>query len=534
MSKKISPTELPKGKITLLEEINNQNEEKENEYPFVQTLKLDEIYKNSWDLSLPLEYRKECLEEYCRIQPEESANIINRLNSMFMFSYSKIIEEYLYSISVNSTLDIYLRLECAKCLTYNEKCKSGYQALDVICSKSDHSLATPCRIDAIITLMKHKDYKEKCLVYFCLVINDINIDALYRYKTIQSLEFKLESEKDRKYFSQKACVVYLDNPKNPVTYRILAGQYLLRKCEVDSEMRDWIEKYLISFARDETLSVNVRADAVDVLLQLGEKEARKEAADLILLLGAVGGMVRTVFDNAQNVHHKSIEESANKILEFLNSIRSVDEEGKEIDFDYVRKEILDLVKEKEPKSEDKEEKENFKTYKEKIEAALTRIFIDRAVYSRYNMSLMMILIKIWTYIQNHQYSEEMKKRVLEELFDSSDVCSTGYAFRIVNVISGFGELSIGISFEDQIVGNLAARLNNKIREIGDEDFKMDVITEMSIDPSDFKSRMNFLKFFRESISKIREDMYQDFKDYMSDTDYDMYFRKAIIHYEGCN
>lgn len=534
MSKKISPTELSKKKITLLEEINNEEKEIIKNYPSIESLKIDEIYKNSWDLSLPLNYRKECLEEYCRIQPEESANIINRLNSMFMFSYSKIIEEYLYSISTNSEIDIYLRLECAKCLTYNEKCKSGYQALDQLCAKADHTLATPCRIDAIITLMKNPNYKEKCLVYFCLVINDSNIDPLYRYKTIQSLEFRLEVEADKKYFTKKACVVYLDNPKNPVTYRILAGQYLLRKCDVDSDMREWIEKYLISFARDETLSVNVRADAVDVLLQLGEKEARKEAAELILILGAVGGMVRTVFDNSQNVHHKSIEESANKILEFLNSIRSVNEDGKEIDFDYVRKEILDLVKAKEPKSEEKEESERFKSYKEKIEAALTRIFIDRAVYSRYNMSLMLILIKIWSYIQSHQYSEEMKKRVLEELYDSSDVCSTGYAFRIVNVISGFGELSIGISFEDQVVGNLAARLNNKIRDILDEDFKIDVITEMSIDPSDFKSRGSFLKFFRESISKIREDMYQDFKDYMSDTDYDMYFRKAIIHYEGCN
>jgi hypothetical protein len=389
MSKKISTTEISKGKITILEDINIEEKETTIDYPSIESLKLDEIYKNSWDLSLPLNYRKGCLEEYCRIQPEESANIINRLNSMFMFSYSKIIEEYLYSISTDSFLDIYLRLECAKCLTFNEKCKTGYQALNLICSKADYNLATPCRIDAIITLMKNPIYKEECLVYFCMVINDTNIDPLYRYKTIQSLEFKLEVENDKKYFTKKACVVYLDNLKNPVTYRILAGQYLLRKCDVDLDMRDWIEKYLLSFAKDETLSINVRADAVDVLLQLGEKEVRKEAAELILILGAVGGIVRTVFDNSQNVHHKSIEDSANKILEFLNSVRSVNEEGKEIDFDYVRKEILDLVKEKEPKFD---EKENYKSYKEKIEAALTRIFIDRAVYSRYNMSLMMILM----------------------------------------------------------------------------------------------------------------------------------------------
>ena len=60
------------------------------------------------------------------------------------------------------------------------------------------------------------------------------------------------------------------------------------------------------------------------------------------------------------------------------------------------------------------------------------------------------------------------------------------------------------------------------------------MNEMTIDPSHFHSRSNFLKFFRTVISQIREEMYSEFKDYMSDTDYDMYFRKALIHYEGYN
>ena len=496
----------------------------------ISSLKIEELYSNSWDMSVPIYFRKACLQLYCQKHPEESPNIINRLTSMYMYSYSKMIENYLYEISVNSDLDIYLRLECAKSLTYKDGLNKGYEALNILCSTFDHNLATPCRIDAIIILLTHKSYKEKGLEYFCNVINDSNIEPLYRYKTIQSLEFKLSKPEDQKYCTRKACVVFLENTKNPITYRILACQYLLRKCEIDNKCRDWVENSLLTFARDDNLNVNVRADAVDVLLQLGSETNRKEAANLILILGAIGGGVRTVFDNSQNVHHRSIEESANKILEFLNTIPSKNKEGNEIEFDYVRKCILELVE----KRESEMTKENYKEYKVKIEAALTRIFIDRAVYSRYNMSLILILTKIWCYIEGHKYEDEMKKRVLEELYDSSEVCSTGYAFRIVNVISGFGELSIGISFEDQVIANLAARLNNKIREIEDEDFRADVVTEMMIEPSYFNERSNFLKFFRENISKIREDMFQDFKDYMSDTDYDMYFRKAIIHYEGCN
>jgi hypothetical protein len=50
--------------------------------------------------------------------------------------------------------------------------------------------------------------------------------------------------------------------------------------------------------------------------------------------------------------------------------------------------------------------------------------------------------------------------------------------------------------------------------------------------SDIKHRPHFLKFFRESLPNIRQEMYEDFKDDMEDTDFDMYFRKAIAKYEG--
>jgi hypothetical protein len=60
-----------------------------------------------------------------------------------------------------------------------------------------------------------------------------------------------------------------------------------------------------------------------------------------------------------------------------------------------------------------------------------------------------------------------------------------------------------------------------------------IIEEMMIPVISYDKRGNFLKFFREKISKIREGMYDEFRHFMTDIDYDFYFRKAIIHYEGC-
>jgi hypothetical protein len=59
-----------------------------------------------------------------------------------------------------------------------------------------------------------------------------------------------------------------------------------------------------------------------------------------------------------------------------------------------------------------------------------------------------------------------------------------------------------------------------------------VLEEMIIDTHHYHMRSNFLKFFRENIPSIRQEMYEEFKDYMEDTDYDLYFRKAIFKYEG--
>ena len=68
---------------------------------------------------------------------------------------------------------------------------------------------------------------------------------------------------------------------------------------------------------DNDLAMDVRADAADVLLNLGTKRFKSQARDIIILLGRNGGTVRSVFDNAQNVHHHEIDESAKQIIEFL-------------------------------------------------------------------------------------------------------------------------------------------------------------------------------------------------------------------------
>lgn len=144
------------------------------------------------------------------------------------------------------------------------------------------------------------------------------------------------------------------------------------------------------------------------------------------------------------------------------------------------------------------------------------------------------MLKIWTYIIGHDYEDEMKERLLEELGEMSGTCSSGFASRLINTISGFGEFNLRISWVDQIISNFKGRLNYRIRHLEDEDYRDDILEEMTIDSNKYELRGNFLKFFRDNMLNIREELYEEFKDHLTDTDFDLYTRRAIIVYTGAN
>ena len=96
--------------------------------------------------------------------------------------------------------------------------------------------------------------------------------------------------------------------------------------------------------------------------------------------------------------------------------------------------------------------------------------MDRTLYSKFNITLSGVLIKIWSYILEHKYKEELTKRLIQELSDSAGTCSSGYLSRLVNVLSGYDDnFRIRISWEDQIVANFSGRLNARVRKITEPD-----------------------------------------------------------------
>jgi hypothetical protein len=554
------------------------------------------------DCSGDLNHRITLLNDYYKkYDMTDTMELISKISTIYQFSGTKLMEKYLYEICINSEIPVLLQIITAKSLCYfDPKKELGYKALNKVCQNME-GVATPCQIETVSLLMLHTSYKQQARDYFCKIINNSNLECDYRYKAILSLENK--DIPKREYFIYEAIIEFFNTSTNMTLYRILGGQYLIQKFKLEEKIREKTELTLMSFAQDPDLDYNLRADSADVILSLGSTENKVLAREIIMMLGRQDGNVKTIFDNAQNVHVDEIEQSVMEALEFLSGITMKTLSGVPITLDYVKKQIeeeLEKSKPKEPKEykeyiirKEKAKKDGKKVSimprtnvnkicfqyehdksvydekEDKINVSLNRIYMDRALYSVYNCSLLHILLKIWTYLTSHDSEDVMKTRLLEELIEMSGTCSSGFASRLVNVISGFGDFNLSISWRDQIIANFNGRLNARARDITVEqflrkniilygilpicdccdnysdsfekhrytlmekleDFQGYVLEEMSLNCSDFESRKNFLKFFRKNMLSIRQELYEEFKEHIPDTDFDLYFRAAISSYE---
>lgn len=507
-------------KKTLLSEINDEKDLNKT------IISEENMEKCIMDLSLTLEERIEALKLFYEKRGDnDTLEIINKLGMMYEMSGTKMLREYLYKICENNITSPFLQSIAAKSLYYhNRKDELSYDAVSYIYPRFGTDLSSVYRIDIIKILMNSDKHKEKALEYFLDITNDSKLDSKFRYKTILQLEnSESEEEKEKmKYFLRRSLCEYSIQEYNQPEYRILSCQNILQHQNPSEEEVKKLSSVLLSFSKNESLPYNLRANATDELLRLGDTDSKTEAKSIIMDLARAGGVVKSVYDNAQNVHNVEVEKSVKECLEFLHTFNIQKIDGKEITYDYVKNTILNLVEEGNEETKDR------------VNLALNRIELDRALYSEMHCTLSHALLRIWTYIVGHKDADEMKKRMVQELCEMADTCSSGFISRLCNVISGFGDFSIRISWRDQIIANLNGRLNKRIRDMDDLKMQENVLSEMTIKSSEYQDRCNFLEFFRNNVLSIREEMHLEFREYISDTDFDLYFRNAVDMYESGN
>lgn len=507
-----------------IEHLNSQSKDIDVIINELSKKDVEELMNIAFDGDENVRVRSRALQELYLKNKESANDAVNRVTSMYSFSPTFILKEFLFSIVQETSLPATIKNDCAMTLYDSEK-KLAYKALNIIC-KDFGDYPVPLKVELFKVLFETEEYVDDTKEEFCKLILDKSVECEYRYKILLSIPkmekpFKILYLNYAYYRMAKCDDVY-------TRYRILCSQYILQNKEYSKKEKKEIEKICIGFANDTELDYNLRADAADLLFSLGSENARDVGRDIIQLLGeqfSAGRKVTTIYENRQNVHSKEITQSVDKYLKMLSQLPLKTRKGKFLEFSNVQTDVEKIAK-KLNNSEDEVKK---------VKSSLLRISLDQFLYNG-SQSLQSIFVKIWQYICDHEHKNELKKRMVEELIDMSNSCMSGHLNRLINVLSGFeidGKIvQLNVGWEDQIKSNLVGRLNKMIQDIKDEELQSKILDEMG-SHGDMIDKPDFMNFFRINVPKIRDELYKEFVSdgHVTEEMFEIYIRNSISFFE---
>lgn len=478
-----------------------------------------------------VDFTYKTLISFITILPFEGIDMLARYQNMIPFCKDQQLDnlvEILRRVSINNTIPEFQRINCATTLYNHYFYSICYDCFGDIAS--DESINIDLRLEACRYLFGseigiNKELAQECCISF---IEDKKLSDKKRYEIICSFNSKtgistvLNKSKIRVGFDWKFVYglqnIYFQDKTNDIRYRLLSGQNLIQISKNDSE-KESIFQQLIYIAQNIEYEENTRADAADIVMRLGTPEfvaiARQVISDLGYSIVNTGNNVlsriKTVYNDSQNVHNKYITES---VLKFI--ARMMKENSNPLPFDTVQNQIVDIVRKKKLSS-----KSRIKVLK-----SLHRVSIDTATFTEYDVAISEILIHVWmkicTYPQD--IKEELESRLIEELLEMQDTCSSGYASRFVNVLTS-QDTYINISIEEQIKANLVGRINARIGKLPEnERDAIGIGTMIDALPDE---KLVYENFIKNALDDLYKELYDEFvPEFVSDQQFDLYFNNG--------
>ena len=229
-----------------------------------------------------------------------------------------------------------------------------------------------------------------------------------------------------------------------------------------------VQHFLLTISKDKDTQINYRAECADILDRTGYGSYKKYGREIIEELGSLytENKNKTIYTNLQNVHDESITE---KIIDTLKYLMSTVIVPFERNTGEIYERIVYLT-------------EN-DTRKDKIISSFQRILIDTAKYE--GLCISDILLLVWEKICSSSNKTELESRLLDELFEMTDTCSSGHLTRIMNILSGFFDdiQPVKISYKEQLRTNVFARYTSAIRTLT-QDIQDQIVQEMTSDTKD--------------------------------------------------
>ena len=531
-----------------------------------------EILCNEFYINDNLDIKIEILNILCRYNYDICFELFQKTNVSYMYNPDISTNlEILLKIVRDSVLPIELKYESAK-LIYNENTNNenniAYSLfLLILQSKNIHNVHSLIRIQILGYLLETEMFKKEIMEIFRDFVLDDTLTQSFKYQTI--LNF-VDNKNIRKNYLIDIFTFIFSNKIFRTRYMILSAQVILGFDFFEKEQKIQVENIILEFCRDTQLDFNLRADAADLLLTFETSEyTRQIALDTIILLGRqINRGIHSVYDDKQNVHNQTIDNSIKEILCFLASIQLDTKNGNYITYEDTCKEIIEIyckihnieMDNKYLLFDDKDDSnsridtkytehdddyeysncgyENSTVLKnlELIKASFLRFSLDRGLYTNFQ-SIQTLFIKIWNIIKTHKHRDSLTSRLFEELVDMSGSCTSGHISRIVNVLSGFeinGKLiNLSIDYKDEMISNMIAKLNKKICELEDEEYKYNISEEM-LWTSNYESRTYFNKFFRENVMEIKNELYDEYVvklNLLNSETFEINFRQVLMKFE---
>lgn len=455
---------------------------------------------------------------YVKSVPSEGLDMISRYRDMIPFLKGNDLKDLLELLSCltrSPDIDSHQRLTTAVTLYNQGYINLCYNCFADICC--DRQVLVKYRVDASRYLFGslNEDHKEVAQESLIEVIETEIYPSDYRYSVIASfisrtgINTMMNMTKIRVPYDEEFVYAlqtnFFYNKVNGIRERILSGQHMLQMKCVETKEKNEIFKSLLKIAEDKKLDENIRADAADVVHRLATNKLRNKARALIVELGhdttenlsGTGSIIdrtNTIYNNSQNIH-----EFTSQVDKFIEKI--INETNIKLKpYHQVHKEITDLVRDLV-----KDKTERFRAYK-----ALNRISVDTAKFTKYRATLAEIFIHVWIRIEKHSKKEQtmLKKRMIEELVDMGETCSSGHSGRFVNVLSSVDN-TLKISWFDQIKANMAGRMNARIRDCKDEELRGHLAMANS-DLADEEDKKVYTKFIEENLKKLHKELFKEF------------------------
>ena len=427
------------------------------------------------------------LAEPSEIQGELIRKIIFYYNSTGLRMY----KEYMLDLIKSDELPFYLRVECL-----NEM-ESEEEVLIMLLRSANEEMPV-----SMITMYGGRllggEYRREIVdIFKKRILLNTEVREVYKVNTIHST-------REHKGIILRLSIYYVNSTKNSLYSK-------LQVCGNTMSLfrNNVLEEFVLAVMNDESHEDTTRGHAMDVLLRFATPEAKKKAQEYVSKLGS-----QFISSDAQSVHRESISENVAKLYKDVTS-RIVDV-SKIPEFPSAKAQLLSEYK-------DSDEKMDL------LRDALEYVEGDHIVFGGIDRTLKSCLCLIMGFIESFGGEQRtmLYERLIEELMESVGTCSSGYLSRIANSLSGVDGYIVGISWEEQIRDNLAGRLNARMR---DDPNAGDILVQMT--NKELCDRTEFFRFLRENIPSIKDEMYQEFRNYMSDSDWDQFIYKAITAYYG--